>query len=43
MIFEKVKTEEWCAQRDDFRIFLAKLVSNVPQADCLAELNLCLG
>jgi hypothetical protein len=32
--------EEWCAQGNDFRTFLAEFVSNLPHAERLAELSL---
>jgi len=40
LIFQKVKTEEWCAQGDDFRTFLAEFVPSLSRTDLLVELVL---
>jgi hypothetical protein len=39
LIFEKVKTEEWYAQGDDFRTFLGDFVSSLSETDLIVGLN----
>jgi len=39
LIFEKVKTEEWCAQGDDFRTFLGDFVACLPHIEIHAGLS----
>ena len=40
LIFQRVKTEEWCAQGDDFRTFLGEFVSSLPQCSLAPGLSL---
>jgi hypothetical protein len=39
LIFQRMKKEEWCAQGDDFRTFLAEFVPNVQLFEIPSELS----